>query len=379
MLVAGASALVVLAGAGTAVALAGGGKPDALQVADPTPTTPGAVVAPAAYLPTPEDATRATGGTWQAGSVYTDQGFLFWICPQGEGFSEAGVGRRLARGDDSVATFASVLPSGEPARWLGTFRQAAVDCPRTLADSEDGKASNSYEVLSGVTPGRLVLRDTYRDCDTCPGSVTLWLVLASDGVLTTNQLPGDQESRLGSWVEVLLERLANPVADPPTPAPTPTRSSLEPVTDAPLSEADLLEFGQIGPVVVGMTLDEARAAAQVELKQEGDDLGGCVFYAPGYGGPDVSFMVVRGVVSRIDVDSGTTTTNLGVGLGATEADVKRSYPTVVVSKHHYTNGHYLRVLSDDGRLALLFETDGTKVTSFRGGFPDAVDAPEGCA
>jgi hypothetical protein len=154
---------------------------------------------------------------------------------------------------------------------------------------------------------------------------------------------------------------------------------VEPVTDAPLGGGDLLQVDRIGPVVVGMTLEEARDAAQVELRQEGDDLGGCVFYAPRSKDPDVSFMVIRGVVSRIDVDSGTTQTFDGLGIGSTEADVKLTHPDVVVSKHPYTNGHYLRVLSDDGRHAFLFETDGSKVTSFRSGFPSAVDSPEGCA
>jgi hypothetical protein len=104
-----------------------------------------------------------------------------------------------------------------------------------------------------------------------------------------------------------------------------------------------------------------------------------VFYGPRDHEPDVSFMVIDGVVSRIDVDSGTTTTYDGLGIGSTEADVKLAHPDAVVSKHAYTDGHYLTVRSHDGRHVFLFETDGHKVTAFRSGFPAAVDAPEGCA
>jgi len=158
-----------------------------------------------------------------------------------------------------------------------------------------------------------------------------------------------------------------------TPAPAP------PSGDHSLSAGDKLQVDRIGPVVVGMTLAEAREAAAVELRQDGDDLGGCVYFAPRRKEPDVSFMVIRDVVSRIDVYAGSTTTIDGIGIGATEAQVKAAYPSTVVSKHYYTDGHYLRVLSEDGRHAFLFETDGTKVLRFRSGFPSAVDQVEGCA
>jgi hypothetical protein len=371
----------VLAGAGTAVALAGGGKPDALQVADPTPTATGAVAVPAAYLPTPEDATRAAGGTWDPGVLVTDQGLLLHVCPQGEGFSEPGVSRFLENGNAGALTFVTELPTGHAQAWVEKFRQAAIDCPRRAADSEDGKASNSFDLLGIAANDGLVLRDTYRDCDSCPASVTLWIALASDAVLSVTQLT-DSPPDPGGWIDVLRDRLDHPVANPPTPTatPSPTVTPVEPVTDAPLSGGDLLQVDRIGPVVVGMTLEEARDAAQVELRQEGDLLGNCVFYTPRSGRPDVSFMVIDGIVSRIDVDEpSTTSTQEGIRIGSSEADVKLTYPSTTVSKHYYTDGHYLRVLSQDGKTAYLFETDGTRVVNFRSGFPSAVDAPEGCA
>jgi hypothetical protein len=152
-----------------------------------------------------------------------------------------------------------------------------------------------------------------------------------------------------------------------------------PSTDRSLDPSDAVEFDHIGPVRVGMSLARAEAAAGQDLRQVGDVLGNCVYYAPRSKTPDVLFMVINDVVSRIEVDSGTTTTSTGIGLGSTEADVTRTHPNAVVSKHPYTDGHYMRVLSEDGRYAFLFETDGTKVTSFRSGYPSAVDRIEGCA
>jgi hypothetical protein len=378
LLVAGAAALVLLAGAGTAVALAGGSKPDALQVSDPTPSSSPAagVPDPAGYVLSADDAARASGGTWQAEQVVDDPLLPLVVCPTGDGYAGAGAHRVLRRGPDQVLT--GVVVQTDATRWVEGIRQDVLDCPRRAA--EEGTASDSFTLLSGESAEDWVLvRDDHRDCDDCSAVTRLWLVVGAGDLLSFTALPDAEQSRVATWLGVVRDRLGHPVSEPPTPTPTASPSPVETVTDAPLAASDLLQIDRIGPVVVGMTLAEAREAAQVKLRQEGDDLGGCVFYSPNSREPDVSFMVVDGVVSRIDVDSGTTTTTDGLGIGSTEADVKRAHPDAVVSKHVYTDGHYLRVLSDDGRHAFLFETDGQKVTAFRSGFPAAVDAPEGCA
>jgi hypothetical protein len=51
----------------------------------------------------------------------------------------------------------------------------------------------------------------------------------------------------------------------------------------------------------------------------------------------------------------------------------------VVRPHAYTSGHYLRVVSDDGLLVLVLETDGTRVTLMRTGTAEAAGQTEGCA
>lgn len=382
-LVAGSAALLVLASAGTAISLTRDPSPHSLQIADtPTPTPTAAPdLNPAAYLLTPQDAARVAGGTWDPGSAVSDQGMLLYICPLGESWSAPGISRFLQRGNDGVANFVASLAAGQPRQWVGTFRDAADACPRRAADSEDGRASNAFEVLTGATiPDAVVIRDTYRDCDTCRPSVTLWVVVASDRLLSVASLGEAELPRLAQWLDVVRERLDSPNPNPPSPSPTPTPAYEQPVPDTELSFDDLLQIDRIGPVEVGMGLAQARAAAGQELRQEGDDLGGCVYYAPRSKSPDVSLMVIEGIVSRIDVDeASTTSTQEGIRIGSSEADVKRTYPTTTVSKHHYTDGHYLRVLSENGQTAYLFETDGTKVLNFRSGFVNAVDQVEGCA
>ncbi len=58
-----------------------------------------------------------------------------------------------------------------------------------------------------------------------------------------------------------------------------------------------------------------------------------------------------------------------------------AYPgRIEVTGHPYVEtGHYLRYRSPDPALGLICETDGRRVTSFRSGRADALEAIESCA
>ena len=90
---------------------------------------------------------------------------------------------------------------------------------------------------------------------------------------------------------------------------------------------------------------------------------------------------------RANVEEGSAIATVsGIHVGATEAEVKAVYSgrggSYTVQPHPYTGpeGHYL-VYDADGKggKPLIFETDGKKVTSFRAGEENAVQAIEGCA
>ncbi len=162
-----------------------------------------------------------------------------------------------------------------------------------------------------------------------------------------------------------------------------------------LSEASRLRLDGIGPVEIGMTLEEASAAVgrNVVVKENSllaDEESTCGF-AEVEGGPaGLSFMVLRDDpaaewrIYRVDVyETSRIATGGGVRIGATEDEVKKVYGGQLKTEpHEYTGpeGHYL-VLDVDGEggYMLLFETDGTKVLRFRSGNDAAVRAPEGCA
>jgi hypothetical protein len=140
----------------------------------------------------------------------------------------------------------------------------------------------------------------------------------------------------------------------------------------------------LGPIQVGMTLTEAVNMGLLNenpnMKKECD----FVFPAVGAGVPDnVGVMIVRGEVARIDVDTGSVTTEDGAKIGDTEEKIKSIYDgDLQIEPHKYvTGGHYMIVMGDSASAgkAIVFETNGKVVTNFRAGRLPEVKWVEGCS
>lgn len=156
--------------------------------------------------------------------------------------------------------------------------------------------------------------------------------------------------------------------------------------------ADTLMPTGLGKVTVGMTVAQAEAALGVKLTVEtiDDELGACGYARRADGAePGIAYMVGGGAITRIDVDGADPSrpppdalTERGIGIGATENQVRQAYgPAAVESPHPYTEGpdsHYFKVTAPDGQHAIVFETYNGKVTTFRAGLSEAVDFIEGC-
>ena len=158
----------------------------------------------------------------------------------------------------------------------------------------------------------------------------------------------------------------------------PNGAARDTVSDLSLSEDGL------GQIQIGMNLDDAVNMGLLNenpsMKTECD----FVFPAVGAGIPDgVSVMVVKGKVARIDVDTGAVTTEDGVKVGDSEDKVQSVYDgDVQVEPHKYIEGgHYMTVMGDSASAgnAIVFETDGKRVTSFRAGRLPEVKWVEGCS
>jgi len=169
------------------------------------------------------------------------------------------------------------------------------------------------------------------------------------------------------------------------PVPTTTTTTSRPGMEA-LTSASTLDLSGLGPVRIGMTPEEATAAAGILFAAGTASAGSACSYATVTGGPaGVGFMLANGRIVRIEVRLGSAVKTLsGAGIGDAEAAVQARYGnTLEVSPHKYLPaGHYLTLVPTDPtdtRSRLIFETDGTKVTMFRSGTLPEVAQVEGCS
>ena len=157
----------------------------------------------------------------------------------------------------------------------------------------------------------------------------------------------------------------------------PNGAARDTVSDLALNEDGL------GQIQIGMTLDEAVNMGLLNERPDIKQACDFVFPAVGAGIPfGVNVMVVKGKVARIDVDTGTVTTEDGAKIGDSEDKIKSIYgDELKVSPHKYIEGgHYLTVMGDSTSAgkAMVFETDGKQVTMFRAGRVPEVEWVEGC-
>jgi len=158
----------------------------------------------------------------------------------------------------------------------------------------------------------------------------------------------------------------------------PNGTARDSVSDLALSEEGL------GQIQIGMNLTDAVNMGLLNENPTMNTQCDFVFPAVGAGIPEgVSVMVVKGKIARIDVDTGSVTTEDGARIGDSEDRIKSIYgEEVKVEPHKYNEGwHYLTVMGDSASAgkALVFETDGKRVTMFRGGRVPEVKWVEGCS
>jgi hypothetical protein len=150
-----------------------------------------------------------------------------------------------------------------------------------------------------------------------------------------------------------------------------------------ISDLALSEDG-LGQIQIGMTLDEAVSMGLLNERPDIKPACDFVFPAVGAGIPfGVNVMVVKGKIARIDVDTGAVTTEDGAKIGDTEERIKSIYgDELQIEPHKYIEaGHYMTVMGDSASAgkALVFETDGKRVTMFRAGRLPEVKWVEGCS
>jgi len=141
----------------------------------------------------------------------------------------------------------------------------------------------------------------------------------------------------------------------------------------------------VGPITIGMTLEEATDALGLPLVPLGSNVSGeCAYYQPETQAQALGLMVVDNRVIRIDIWAGSTLKTVsGAAIGESEAKLMELYPgQIEAAPNPYTRGKFLTLVPDDPEFSLyrlVFETDinGTIVQYRTGQFP-AVTWPDGC-
>jgi hypothetical protein len=167
-------------------------------------------------------------------------------------------------------------------------------------------------------------------------------------------------------------------ANPDSPAATAGSTA----TAAPPASAATWTMSERGwgPIRAGASLADARAALGGQLAEPANRE--CDHVRPSGRPPGVLLMVVSGQVARVEVTDSTVATAAGARVGDSEARINQLYPGRVQSTpHKYTAGHYLTVrgAGADSIHRLVFETDGQRVTRYRGGRMPEVEWVEGCS
>ena len=99
---------------------------------------------------------------------------------------------------------------------------------------------------------------------------------------------------------------------------------------------------------------------------------------------DFGLMIQGRRIVRIDVWAAWVRTTAGIAVGDPEDRIGKAYREPISTTPNFydvEHGHYVEVAGQglDTGYALLFETDGKKITGYRSGLPEAVRLVEGCS
>jgi hypothetical protein len=152
-----------------------------------------------------------------------------------------------------------------------------------------------------------------------------------------------------------------------------------------LSEYSRVSIKGIGDINIGMTIAQANKSGNIRLVQKSSSReSNCQYYKPANKPLGVSFMVIDGVIARIDINNPKIMTFSGIKIGDSESRVLAVYGEKIQTRSHkyLENGHYLVFIptdSEDRKNNIVFETDGMKVINWRLGRAKEVRAVEGCS
>lgn len=163
----------------------------------------------------------------------------------------------------------------------------------------------------------------------------------------------------------------------------------EPTTTQPAQQVEPIDavvtLRAVGPVRIGMTVDEASAESGVTLRRDfgRQAVGNCYYVTPGNAMRGVSIMMVDDLIARIEIDSPSDiATRSGVRVGTAVSNLQEVYPDNIQRADDVAPGGQAMafVPNDDfdADYRIYFEIEDGQVARYRVGVKPAVDYVGGC-
>jgi hypothetical protein len=182
-----------------------------------------------------------------------------------------------------------------------------------------------------------------------------------------------------------------PVSEAPTTIATTTSSTTTTSTTIPPNFSGEPEFDSassvstvgIDVVAFGMTVSQAETALGGTLVPVTDEIDGeCFLIRPGGGPTGVELAVTAGTIERVDITNPEITTRSGAGVGMPEEELLALFGERLTSTPRAGGGNtvvFTPADAGDAAFRVIFETDGTAITSFRSGRVPQIEPAIPCA
>ncbi len=206
-------------------------------------------------------------------------------------------------------------------------------------------------------------------------AVLIGAVLA--GGFSNAALPTASERSTAMVPTAVNAETAGSTSSPTIASPKPTPEVIAPPI-SPSVDTPTLSATTYGQVTFGDRVEDVAKRLDETTPSPSDSEEESCWYAEFKAYPGVSFMVEDGRVNRLD-SSEPIATSIGYTVGALMAEITKAIPTALIEPNFYVpENHYITIISEDGKAAILMDEVEGKIVGVRGGLLPTVQYVEGC-
>lgn len=197
-------------------------------------------------------------------------------------------------------------------------------------------------------------------------------LLSDDSTDATTTTAGGTDTTMASGTDT-----ATVVTAAPTTVAADSTSDEE--TGANVTEESKLSTAGLGPVQIGHSLEDARAAVGALLIAVPGGTDACRYYTIQNGPEGVRLLGVNAEIVRVDIDSGSITTISGYGIGSTRSEIIEAFGDRIEDGPGLSAIQYVPVDAPDIDKRVVWEVDEAgSVISLRAGRVPHIEPRVGC-